>query len=197
MFNTYSMQNISTSTLIFSSSVSFLVFCVSQYYMHKYFQVVGVNKALRAQISLNPLEVYDIFVDWKSHGLLDAYRASFDLDMFHPLFFSVFMSIYITTLCRLRSVHLKKYFFVLSMLPGVLDIVENFVHLTFIEEPTKIISHRVLFFIGNGCANMKWILVLVYIFLVSFMLFDVIHQFYLKRDIRHFSESEPNEKKKI
>ena len=108
-------------------------------------------------------ETLRILQDWEARGVLDAYRAHFVLDRFHPILYAGFFT---ALLCRLfedLGVS-RRWNFVLALplLSGLLDGIENQIQLRFLASPDFSAVVDPLPIRSTLASDGKWLLVLAY-----------------------------------
>ncbi len=105
---------------------------------------------LRMQTSLSPNEFQTFLFNWGPETVA-LFLRHYWVDFFYPLIYSSFL--------YLLLVKLKSRFFILPVLAGALDILENTCQLAIIHEAAP--AGSVIFFIGATSAILKWVLVMV------------------------------------
>lgn len=120
------------------------------------------------QTSFSKTMVMDILNMWKQKEILDLYKMHFYIDFIHPILYSIFLASLTARLFRANSVPDRfNIFLFLPFLAGLLDTIENVIHVIFITDMKNITSDLV--YTGALCANAKWIIVHICILFILFL----------------------------
>ncbi|PKL39959.1 MAG: hypothetical protein CVV44_06995 [Spirochaetae bacterium HGW-Spirochaetae-1] len=110
---------------------------------------------LRVQTTFSGETFRGIIQSWEKSGLMALYLKHFYLDYFHPVIYSLFLSALLSRGLVMNG--LDKKFNLLVLLPfaaGLMDLIENSMHLYLIHNPAEISAGTVLF--SGICTTMKW-----------------------------------------
>jgi len=112
---------------------------------------------LRVQTTFSDETFRGIIQSWEKNGLMALYFKHFYFDYFHPVLYSLFLSALLSRGLSMNG--LDKKFNLMVLLPfaaGLMDVIENSMHLYLIHNPVKISAGTVLF--SGICTSMKWAL---------------------------------------
>lgn len=146
-----------------------LIYFASQFIIGTIISEIGAKELLALQTTLDAGTFKSIIQNWQARGLIGTYVSHFYFDMFHPIWYSIFLSSFLAFIIKKRKI--EKFSSLLVVLPfiaGILDCIENIMHLLFLRRPGYIIAPLVIF--SGLSAIMKWALASLSILLIVVLL---------------------------
>lgn len=124
---------------------------------------------MKVQTTFSADNFREIVLYWNDNGVLEAFRKHFYFDYFHPLWYSIFLAAFMSKVFSLNKVNNRVNFFLLfPFIAGILDIIENSLHLYIISNIENISA--IIVVISGTVSNHKWLFVLVSIYVILRML---------------------------
>ena len=145
-------------------------------YIVSQISIMIITKDLRQDfLMLQLTSSSDVFLkivtSWKDAGFLNAYYNHFYFDFAHPVIYSIFLSSLLARGFIKRNITDRLDFVLfLPYLAGMLDLVENSIHLYLLADLTRITPSIVL--AGSVFTWTKWVLALSTLAAGVFMLFS-------------------------
>lgn len=127
---------------------------------------LGTAKVLALQTTFSSDTFKAIASDWIASGNVIYYYRHFYFDNFHPIWYSVFLSLLLARTFKINHVNPKFDFIILTpYIAGICDLIENMMHLYFLADLNRATPMLVAF---SGLAtNTKWFLSLSGVAIVS------------------------------
>lgn len=146
-----------------------ILFFVSQMTIAIMLYELGTMQVLLLQVSLSADSFGSIIKEWNHAALLSVYKKHFYLDFLHPIWYSLFLASFISKTFHLNNTnHKYNYLLLLPFVAGLLDIIENILHLYILSNLNDI--SKVVVLISGITSNIKWLLVFISIVIILQML---------------------------
>lgn len=145
-----------------------IIYFASQFIIGSILHEIGVKELLLLQTTLNLHTFKSIIQNWQTKGLMNVYVSHFYFDILHPIWYSIFLSSFLAFLIKKRKI--EKFSSLLIVLPfvaGILDCVENIMHLFFLSRPKYITAPLVV--LSGLSAILKWAIALISVILILLM----------------------------
>jgi hypothetical protein len=120
---------------------------------------LGVKDVLALQTTFSSDTFKAIASGWIASGQIGIYYEHFYFDNFHPIWYSVFLSLLIARVFKINCVSSSFNFIILTpFIAGICDLVENMMHLYFLAD----LNHATpaLVALSGTATNTKWFLAL-------------------------------------
>lgn len=136
---------------------------------------LGVVDALHLQTTMSSDVFKSIASCWIASGQIGIYYQHFRFDHFHPIWYSIFLSLLIARAFRINHVNPKFNFIILTpFIAGLCDLFENMMHIYFLEDLSR--ATPALVAISGLATNTKWLLALlgtlIAMILIGYWLFN-------------------------
>jgi hypothetical protein len=123
---------------------------------------------LRIQMTLSNDTFKEIASRWIASGQIGIYYQHFYFDNFHPIWYSVFLSLLIARTFKINGVSPSFNFIILTpFIAGICDLIENAMHLYFLSDLRRATPALVAF--SGTATNTKWFLALSGVAIVSIL----------------------------
>lgn len=134
-----------------------VIYFTSQIMLGTIFHKIGTFQALMLQTTLSSDKFKDIASGWIASGQIGIYYQHFYLDYFHPLWYSIFLSLLIARAFKMNHINPKFNGVVLTpFIAGLCDLLENTMHIYFLADLDR--ATPLLVAMSGLAANTKWIL---------------------------------------
>jgi hypothetical protein len=136
-----------------------VIYFTSQIIIGSIMHPLGVVDALRLQTTMSSDVFKSIASGWIASGQIGIYYRHFRFDNFHPIWYSIFLSLLIARAFRMNNVNPK--FNVIILMPfiaGLCDLFENMMHIYFLADLSR--ATPALVAIAGVATNTKWFIAL-------------------------------------
>jgi hypothetical protein len=134
-----------------------VIYFTSQIIIGSIIHKIGALNALALQTTLSSDTFKTIASGWIASGQIDIYYRHFYFDNFHPIWYSIFLSLLIARAFQINHVNPKLNFVVLTpYIAGICDLFENMMHLYFLADLNR--ATTLLVAISGLATNTKWFL---------------------------------------
>ena len=145
---------------------SVLSIFISQLIIASIVQPLGIGNILRMQMTLSSDTFKEIASGWIASGQIEIYYNHFYFDNFHPIWYSIFLSLLIARTFKINNVSPKFNFIILTpFVAGICDLIENMMHLYFLADLRRATPALVAF--SGTATNTKWFLSLSGVAIIS------------------------------
>jgi hypothetical protein len=129
---------------------------------------LGID-VLRLQTTLSSDTFKEIASRWIASGQIGIYYKHFYFDNFHPIEYSIFLSLLIARTFKINNVNPKFNFIILTpFIAGICDLIENMMHLYFLSDLQR--ATPALVALSGTATNTKWFLSLSGVAIVSILI---------------------------
>ncbi len=143
-----------------------IIYTVSQVIIGSILHKIGALKALKLQSTLSSETFKTIASQWIASGEIEAYYRHFRFDNFHPVWYSVFLSLLIARAFKVNRVDSKYDFVILTpFLAALCDFFENAMHLYFLADLNRATPFLVA--LSGAATNTKWLLAFIGVMVVA------------------------------
>jgi hypothetical protein len=143
------------------------LFCLAVYHRLDH-TVVGMGNFLALQTTLLSDTFKEIASGWIASGQIGIYYKHFYFDNFHPIWYSIFLSLLIARTFKVNGVNPKFNFFILMpFIAGACDLIENAMHLYFLSDLKS--ATPALVALSGTATNTKWFLAFSGVAIVSIL----------------------------
>jgi hypothetical protein len=158
-----------------------VIYFTSQIIIGSIIQKIGTLNALALQTTLSSDTFKSIASGWIASGQIDIYYRHFYFDNFHPIWYSIFLSLLIARAFKINNVNPKFNFIILTpFIAGICDLFENMMHLYFLADLNR--ATPVLVAISGLATNTKWFLSLSGTAIASILIgFWIVKRFMIKK----------------
>jgi hypothetical protein len=144
-----------------------ILYFASQIKIASIVQPLGIDM-LRIQMTLSNDTFKEIASRWIASGQVNIYYQHFYYDNFHPLWYSIFLSLLIARTFKINNVSPKFNFIILTpFVAGICDLIENMMHLYFLADLNR--ATPALVALSGTATNTKWFLSLSGVAIVSIL----------------------------
>ena len=134
-----------------------IIYFTSKFIIGSIIHPLGVSNVLALQTTLSSDTFKEIASGWIASGQIGIYYKHFYFDNFHPIFYSIFLSLLIARTFKINSVNPKFNFFILTpFIAGICDLFENTMHLYFLSDLWR--ATPALVALSGTATNTKWFL---------------------------------------
>jgi hypothetical protein len=152
---TYVIKKSESNTLI---AVFGILYFVSQIKIASIVHPLGIDM-LRIQTTLSSDTFKTIASGWIASGQVNIYYQHFYFDNFHPIWYSIFLSLLIARAFTINNVNSKFNWIILTpFVAGLCDLFENMMHLYFLADLNRATPAFVA--LSGLATNTKWFLAL-------------------------------------
>ena len=145
------------------------IYFVSQIIIGSIIQPLGVKNALALQTTMCSDKFKAIASGWIASGEIEIYYRHFYFDNFHPIWYSIFLSLLIARTFKINNVNSKYNFIILTpFIAGICDLIENMMHLYFLADLNR--ATPALVTLSGLATNTKWFLAALGVVTVIVML---------------------------
>ncbi|MFZ3055677.1 MAG: hypothetical protein WA098_02875 [Smithella sp.] len=145
-----------------------IIYFASQIKIASIVHPLGIDM-LRIQTTLSSDSFKEIASGWIALGQIGLYYKHFYFDNFHPIWYSIFLSLLIARAFKINNINPKFNFFILTpFVAGVCDLIENMMHLYFLADLKR--ATPVLVALSGLATNTKWFLALSGVAIVTILI---------------------------
>jgi hypothetical protein len=124
---------------------------------------------LRIQTTLSSDTFKEIASGWIASGQIGLYYKHFYFDNFHPIWYSIFLSLLVARAFKINNINPKFNFIILTpFVAGICDLIENMMHLYFMADLKR--ATPALVALSGTATNTKWFLALSGVAIVSILI---------------------------
>ncbi|MFZ2399513.1 MAG: hypothetical protein WAW31_12725 [Smithella sp.] len=145
-----------------------IIYFASQIKIASIVHPLGIDM-LRIQTTLSSDTFKEIASGWIASGQIGLYYKHFYFDNFHPIWYSIFLSLLIARAFKINNINPKFNFIILTpFVAGVCDLIENMMHLYFLADLKR--ATPVLVALSGLATNTKWFLALSGVAIVTILI---------------------------
>ena len=145
------------------------IYFISQIIIGSIIQPLGVKNALALQTTMCSDTFKAIASAWIASGQIEIYYRHFYFDNFHPIWYSIFLSLLIARTFKINNVNPKFNFIILTpFIAGICDLIENIMHLYFLADLNR--ATPALVTLSGLATNTKWTLAALGVVTITVML---------------------------
>jgi hypothetical protein len=134
-----------------------IVYFTSQAIIGSILHEIGALNVLALQTTFSSEMFRSIAAGWIASGDIELYYKHFYFDFFHPLWYSILLSLLIARAFTLNDVNPRFNFMILTpFVAGLCDLVENSIHVYILADPNR--ATPLLVWFSGLAANVKWFL---------------------------------------
>ncbi len=150
--------------------ISGILFVLSQAAIYLVIRDLPPGKLVVLQTTFSLEKFLSIIGSWKFFGVFSHFKAHFFFDFLHPVWYSVFLASLLAVSFNINNLS-EKYngLLLIPFVAGVLDLVENMVHLVIISDIRTISTTKI--YISALAANIKWLLAGIGVLMVAGLFF--------------------------
>lgn len=157
-----------------------IIYFTSQAVIGSIMHPLGVANALALQTTLSSDKFRQIASAWIASGQVEIYYRHFRFDNFHPIWYSVFLSLLIARSFKISNVNPKFNFIILTpFIAGLCDFFENMMHLYFLADLNR--ATPMLVALSGTATNTKWLLAFIGVAIVTVSLISWFTKTYIKK----------------
>lgn len=136
-----------------------LIYFTSQMIIGSIMHPLGIKDALTLQTTFSSDTFKAIASAWIASGQIGIYYEHFYFDNFHPIWYSIFLSLLIARTFKINHIDSKFNFVILTpFAAAICDLVENMMHLYFLSDLNR--ATPLLVALSGTATNTKWLLAL-------------------------------------
>jgi len=184
------MMNMFSGTIDFISrksdsnliiAVFALIYFISQMIIGSILHQIGTLNALALQTTLSSDVFKEIVTGWMASGEISIYYKHFYPDNFHPIWYSILLSLLAARAFKINHINPKFNFVILiPFVAGLCDIFENMMHLYFLSDLQR--ATPALVAVSGLATNAKWFLSLSVLGISCVLIVYWFVRTYLKKD---------------
>jgi len=145
-----------------------IVYFTSQIAIASIVHPLGIDM-LRIQITLSSATFKEIASGWIASGQIENYYKHFYFDNFHPVWYSIFLSLLVARAFKINNINPKFNFIILTpFIAAICDFIENMMHIYFLADLNR--ATPVLVALSGLATNTKWFLALSGVAIVSILI---------------------------
>jgi hypothetical protein len=145
------------------------IYFVSQVIIGSILHPLGVKDALTLQTTLSSETFKEIASGWIASGQIGLYYKHFYFDNFHPIWYSIFLSLLIARAFKINNINPKFNFIILTpFVAAICDFFENMMHLYFLSDLQR--ATPALVALSGLATNTKWFLAFSGVAIVSILI---------------------------
>jgi hypothetical protein len=145
-----------------------IIYFASQIKIASIVHPLGIDM-LRIQTTLSSDTFKEIASGWIASGQIGLYYKHFYFDNFHPIWYSIFLSLFIARAFKINNINPKFNFIILTpFIAGICDFFENMMHLYFLADLQR--ATPALVALSGLATNTKWFLALSGVAIVSILI---------------------------
>lgn len=145
-----------------------IIYFASQIKIASIVHPLGIDM-LRIQTTLSSDSFKEIASGWIASGQIGLYYKHFYFDNFHPIWYSIFLSLLIARAFKINNINPKFNFIILTpFVAGVCDLIENMMHLYFLADLKR--ATPVLVALSGLATNTKWFLALSGVAIITILI---------------------------
>ena len=134
-----------------------IIYFTSQFIIGSIMHPLGVGNFLALQTTLSSDTFKEIASGWIASGQIGIYYKHFYFDNFHPIWYSIFLSLLIARTFKTNCVNPRFNFILLTpFVAGICDLFENTMHLYFLGDLGR--ATPTLVALSGTATNIKWFL---------------------------------------
>jgi hypothetical protein len=134
-----------------------IIYFTSQFIIGLIIQPLGVSNVLALQTTMSSDTFKEIASGWIASGQIGIYYKHFYFDNFHPIWYSIFLSLLIARVFKINNINPKFNFIILTpFIAGICDLIENMMHLYFLADLNR--ATPALVALSGTATNTKWFL---------------------------------------
>jgi hypothetical protein len=134
-----------------------IIYFTSQFIIGSIIHPLGVGNVLALQTTLSSDTFKEIASGWIASGQIGIYYKHFYFDNFHPIWYSIFLSLLIARTFKINGVSPSFNFIILTpFIAGICDLIENAMHLYFLSDLRR--ATPALVALSGTATNTKWFL---------------------------------------
>ncbi len=157
-----------------------IIYFASQIKIASIVHPLGIDM-LRIQTTLSSDTFKEIASGWIASGQIENYYKHFYFDNFHPIWYSIFLSLLIARAFKINNINPKFNFFILTpFIAGICDFFENMMHLYLLADLQR--ATPALVALSGLATNTKWFLALSGVAIVSILIgISIVKNFITKK----------------
>lgn len=145
-----------------------IIYFASQIKIASIVHPLGIDM-LRIQTTLSGDTFKEIASGWIASGQIGLYYKHFYFDNFHPIWYSIFLSLLIARAFKINNINPKFNVFILTpFVAGICDFFENMMHLYLLADLQR--ATPALVALSGLATNTKWFLALSGVAIVSILI---------------------------
>ena len=157
-----------------------ILYVVSQVTIGSILHKIGTLKALKLQTTFSSNTFKEIASQWIASGEIETYLRHFRFDNFHPIWYSIFLSLLIARAFKVHHVNPKYHWILLTPFVAALcDFFENAMHLYFLADLNRATPELVA--MSGTATNIKWFLAFVGVMIVTVSVIAWLVKTFLKK----------------
>jgi hypothetical protein len=157
-----------------------IIYFTSQFIIGSIMHPLGIKDALTLQTTFSSDTFKQIASSWISSGQVNIYYRHFYFDNFHPIWYSIFLSLLIARTFKINNINPKFNFIILTpFVAGICDLIENMMHLYFLADLNR--ATPALVALSGTATNTKWFLALSGVAIVTVLITVWIVKTYIKK----------------
>ena len=134
-----------------------IIYFTSQFIIGSIVHPLGTGNVLALQTTLSSDIFKEIVSGWIASGQIGIYYKHFYFDNFHPIWYSIFLSLMIAKTFKVNGINPKFNFLILTpFIAGICDLIENAMHLYFLSDLRR--ATPALVALSGTATNIKWFL---------------------------------------
>jgi hypothetical protein len=146
-----------------------VIYFTSQIVIGSILHQIGPLNVLTLQTTLSSDTFKAIASGWIASGQIGSYYKHFYFDNFHPIWYSIFLSLLIARTFKINNINPKFNFIILTpFVAAICDLFENMMHLYFLADLNR--ATPTLVAISGLATNTKWFLALSGVAIVSVLI---------------------------
>lgn len=136
-----------------------IIYFTSQLIISSIMNPLGIKDALILQTTFSNDTFKAIASGWIATGQIGIYYEHFYFDNFHPIWYSIFLSLLIARTFKINNTNPKFNFIILTpFIAGICDLIENMMHLYLLADLNR--ATPALVALSGTATNTKWLLAL-------------------------------------
>ncbi|PKN37276.1 MAG: hypothetical protein CVU62_11780 [Deltaproteobacteria bacterium HGW-Deltaproteobacteria-2] len=157
-----------------------IIYFASQIKIASIVHPLGIDM-LRIQTTLSGDTFKEIASGWIASGQIGLYYKHFYFDNFHPIWYSIFLSLLIARAFKINNINPKFNVFILTpFVAGICDFFENMMHLYLLADLQR--ATPALVALSGLATNTKWFLALSGVAIVSILIgISIVKNFITKK----------------
>jgi hypothetical protein len=158
-----------------------IIYLTSQIIIGSILHPIGPLNVLALQTTLSSDTFKAIVSGWIASGQIAIYYKHFYVDNFHPVFYSIFLSLLIARAFKINNINPKFNWIILTpFVAGICDLFENMMHLYFLADLQR--ATPTLVAISGLATNTKWFLSLSVTAIATVLIgFWIVKKFIIKK----------------
>jgi hypothetical protein len=146
-----------------------IIYFLSQIIIGSIIHPLGVKDALTLQTTFSSDVFKSIASSWIASGQIGIYYKHFYFDNFHPIWYSIFLSLLIARAFKINKISSQFNFIILTpFIAAICDFIENMMHLYFLDDLNR--ATPLLVALSGLATNTKWFLALSGVAIVSILI---------------------------